>query len=296
MIPLPRRQIEDALLIAKLQPHPLDQIDKRRAEKIDHAMQHSELNHECTKTRRCKCQRSVIVSSCLQFESVRPRDGRHYNLCRCALASLALARYIRRIEARTSMASCVTRIDLHPLRRDVPRREPDDGRSDVDGLPAVRADGWHPRHRLRPGPRAGSVEREAAGRSAAKSLAVCGAVAAGAGRRFATIGRSVIRRSSIRRRLAQHLGVQQILLKDEGRNPTGSFKDRSSAVGVAHALQVGAKTIACASTGNAASSLAGHAALAGSAGVHFCAAHRAGAEGRAVASVRRDRVRREGIV
>ena len=64
-------------------------------------------------------------------------------------------------------------------------------------------------------------------------------------------------------RLAQHLGIRQILLKDEGRNPTGSFKDRSSAVGVSHALQVGAKTIACASTGNAASSLAGHAALAG---------------------------------
>jgi threonine synthase len=64
-------------------------------------------------------------------------------------------------------------------------------------------------------------------------------------------------------RLAQHLGVRQIMLKDEGRNPTGSFKDRSSAVGVSHALQVGAKTIACASTGNAASSLAGHAALAG---------------------------------
>ncbi len=57
--------------------------------------------------------------------------------------------------------------------------------------------------------------------------------------------------------------MQQILLKDEGRNPTGSFKDRSSSVGVRHALQVGAKTIACASTGNAASSLAGHAALAG---------------------------------
>jgi threonine synthase len=64
-------------------------------------------------------------------------------------------------------------------------------------------------------------------------------------------------------RLAHHLGIQQILLKDDGRNPTGSFKDRSSSVGVAHALQVGAKTIACASTGNAASSLAGHAALAG---------------------------------
>jgi threonine synthase len=64
-------------------------------------------------------------------------------------------------------------------------------------------------------------------------------------------------------RLARQLGVRQVVLKDEGRNPTGSFKDRSSSVGVAHALQVGAKTIACASTGNAASSLAGHAALAG---------------------------------
>ncbi|HEX4413832.1 MAG TPA: threonine synthase [Lacipirellulaceae bacterium] len=64
-------------------------------------------------------------------------------------------------------------------------------------------------------------------------------------------------------RLAKHLGLGQILLKDEGRNPTASFKDRASSVGVAHALQVGAKTIACASTGNAASSLAGHAALAG---------------------------------
>lgn len=64
-------------------------------------------------------------------------------------------------------------------------------------------------------------------------------------------------------RLARHLGIGQILLKDEGRNPTASFKDRASSVGVAHALQVGATTIACASTGNAASSLAGHAALAG---------------------------------
>lgn len=64
-------------------------------------------------------------------------------------------------------------------------------------------------------------------------------------------------------RLARHLGVNQLLLKDEGRNPTASFKDRASSVGVAHALQVGAESIACASTGNAASSLAGHAALAG---------------------------------
>ena len=71
-------------------------------------------------------------------------------------------------------------------------------------------------------------------------------------------------------RLARHLGIQQILLKDEGRNPTASFKDRASSVGVAHALQVGAKTIACASTGNAASSLAGHAALAGLPPIFSC--------------------------
>ena len=64
-------------------------------------------------------------------------------------------------------------------------------------------------------------------------------------------------------RLAKDLGLAQLLLKDEGRNPTASFKDRASSVGVAHALQLGAKTIACASTGNAATSLAGHAALAG---------------------------------
>jgi threonine synthase len=64
-------------------------------------------------------------------------------------------------------------------------------------------------------------------------------------------------------RLAKHLGLSRMLLKDEGRNPSASFKDRASSVGVAHALEVGATTIACASTGNAATSLACHAALAG---------------------------------
>ena len=64
-------------------------------------------------------------------------------------------------------------------------------------------------------------------------------------------------------RLAAELGIRQIVLKDEGRNPSASFKDRASSIGVAHALQVGARSIACASTGNAATSLACHAALAG---------------------------------
>ncbi len=64
-------------------------------------------------------------------------------------------------------------------------------------------------------------------------------------------------------RLAKKFGLKRVLFKDEGRNPSASFKDRASAVGVAHALEVGANTIACASTGNAATSLACHAALAG---------------------------------
>jgi threonine synthase len=64
-------------------------------------------------------------------------------------------------------------------------------------------------------------------------------------------------------RLARELGVGQLLVKDETRNPTASLKDRASSVGVVHAVQHRATTIATASTGNAATSLAGHAALAG---------------------------------
>ena len=64
-------------------------------------------------------------------------------------------------------------------------------------------------------------------------------------------------------RLAEAVGVRRLFLKDEGRNPTSSFKDRASAVGVAKALEFGYAAIACASTGNAASSLAGMAAAVG---------------------------------
>jgi len=65
------------------------------------------------------------------------------------------------------------------------------------------------------------------------------------------------------RRLADWAGVGRLLLKDEGRNPTASFKDRASAVGVARAVAQRARVAACASTGNAASSLAGAAASVG---------------------------------
>ncbi len=62
---------------------------------------------------------------------------------------------------------------------------------------------------------------------------------------------------------AGEYGVGMLWVKDDGRNPTGSLKDRASAVGVARALELGRKTIACASTGNAASSLSGFAAVGG---------------------------------
>jgi len=62
---------------------------------------------------------------------------------------------------------------------------------------------------------------------------------------------------------AKKLGVRQVLIKDDGRNPTASFKDRASFIGVAKAKEAGATSISCASTGNAASSLAGCAAVGG---------------------------------
>ena len=69
--------------------------------------------------------------------------------------------------------------------------------------------------------------------------------------------------------LTSWAGVRSLRLKDEGRNPTGSFKDRASAVGVARALLRRARVVACASTGNAASSLAGAAASVGLPAVIF---------------------------
>ena len=64
-------------------------------------------------------------------------------------------------------------------------------------------------------------------------------------------------------RLAERLGLKGLWVKDDGQNPTGALKDRASAMAVAKAREAGAEVIACSSTGNAASSLAGNAAAAG---------------------------------
>jgi threonine synthase len=66
-------------------------------------------------------------------------------------------------------------------------------------------------------------------------------------------------------RLARFAGLQDgaLRMKHEGQNPTGSFKARGMTVGVSHAKAVGAKIIACASTGNTSASLASYASAAG---------------------------------
>jgi threonine synthase len=62
--------------------------------------------------------------------------------------------------------------------------------------------------------------------------------------------------------LSNWVGADAIFLKHEGENPTGSFKDRGMTVGVTQAKLLGAKAVACASTGNTSASLAAYAALA----------------------------------
>lgn len=64
-------------------------------------------------------------------------------------------------------------------------------------------------------------------------------------------------------RLGQTMGLHHLYIKDDGRNPTGSLKDRASALVVAQAREQGETTIATASSGNAAAALAGLGAAAG---------------------------------
>ena len=57
-------------------------------------------------------------------------------------------------------------------------------------------------------------------------------------------------------RLSENLGLKNLYVKNEGENPTGSFKDRGMTVGVTKALELGMMKVACASTGNTSASLA----------------------------------------
>jgi threonine synthase len=64
-------------------------------------------------------------------------------------------------------------------------------------------------------------------------------------------------------RLAERLGLGEVWIKNDAANPTHSFKDRVVSVAVARARELGFETIACASTGNLANSVAAHAAALG---------------------------------
>lgn len=70
-------------------------------------------------------------------------------------------------------------------------------------------------------------------------------------------------------RLADEFGVRQVLVKDDGRNPTASFKDRPSALAVVKAQEVGATVATTASSGNAGAALAGMCASVGMKSVIF---------------------------
>ncbi|MGO8806723.1 MAG: threonine synthase, partial [Candidatus Bathyarchaeia archaeon] len=63
--------------------------------------------------------------------------------------------------------------------------------------------------------------------------------------------------------LGEEAGLKEVYVKNEGENPTGSFKDRGMTVGVTKAVELGARHVICASTGNTSASLAAYAARAG---------------------------------
>jgi threonine synthase len=64
-------------------------------------------------------------------------------------------------------------------------------------------------------------------------------------------------------RLARSLGMQRLSVKDEGRNPSGTFKDRGAAVAISRYVELGVKTVAHNSSGNAGGSWSLYAARAG---------------------------------
>jgi len=70
-------------------------------------------------------------------------------------------------------------------------------------------------------------------------------------------------------RLGAMVGLSALYVKDDGRNPSASFKDRASAIAVARAKEAQRPVIATASTGNAAAALAGQCAAAGQPNVIF---------------------------
>jgi len=69
--------------------------------------------------------------------------------------------------------------------------------------------------------------------------------------------------------LKNELHLKNLWIKDEGKNPTASFKDRASAIVIARAKEIGSDVVVTASTGNAGAALAGLAASVGQKAIIF---------------------------
>jgi len=70
-------------------------------------------------------------------------------------------------------------------------------------------------------------------------------------------------------KVSEYSGIKDIVLKHEGENPSGSFKDRGMSPGISEARRLGMDIVACASTGNTSASMAAYASLAGIKSVVF---------------------------
>ncbi len=70
-------------------------------------------------------------------------------------------------------------------------------------------------------------------------------------------------------RSANYAGLKRLTFKHQGMNPTGSFKDNGMTTGATQGRRLGARAVACASTGNTSASLAAYAARAGMRGIVF---------------------------
>ena len=79
-------------------------------------------------------------------------------------------------------------------------------------------------------------------------------------------GNTTLYRSKV---VSDYCRFESVLLKHEGENPTGSFKDRGMTTGVSMAKRLGATAVACASTGNTSASMASFAAIAGMRAIVF---------------------------
>ncbi len=64
-------------------------------------------------------------------------------------------------------------------------------------------------------------------------------------------------------KIAREYGLKELFIKDEGMNPTGTFKARGAAVGVSKARELGVKTVAMPTAGNAGAAWAAYSARAG---------------------------------